>query len=145
MYLSKLKIVFSLIANCICLNCKMYQFKSCMHASYSASKWRRCEDYRGGFSAFIKVDMQLLSKDLLLQITCLPHPHTNKYNYKYKVMKIRVSQLNPLSYTLDFMPCHGLQSVCMLLKVTSFGVLDSVTNKCQCHKILHEDQVPQEK
>ena len=38
-----------------------------MHARYSASKWRRCEDYRGGFSAFIKADMQLLSAQDLLQ------------------------------------------------------------------------------
>ena len=133
-----------------------------MHARYSASKWRRCEDYRGGFSAFIKADMQLLSKDLLVQITtmmlrrglCVPHLHTNKYkykyNYKYKIMKIRVSQLNPvaearaLSSTLDFMPCHGLQSVYMPVtaKITvkkclklAFSFLVSVTKICNCHKM----------
>ena len=64
MYLSKLK-----IAKCICSNWKVCTLwtgtsvqivKACMHARCSASKWWRCEDYLGGFSAFIKVGMQLV-------------------------------------------------------------------------------------
>ena len=39
----------------------LVMLKACMHARFSASKWRRCEDYRGGFSAFIKAGMQLLT------------------------------------------------------------------------------------
>ena len=81
--------------------------------------------------------MQLLTKDPLLQINtmmlsrgpCLPHLCTNKYkyNYKYKIMKIRVS---PTHLTLCHAKClqarHSDSEKCLK---STFNFLDSVTNK----------------